>query len=704
MADKRTNEELFEEVFIPKTESVVDSSAVQASSSENVQLIQDVVPQVSLEESGVVEAPSQKARAFAGGLTFQFADELEAFAVSLLNDNVSYEEAKAEINKKVADYAQQNPKEAFGMELAGAFLPTLLSVFGGPGAWGASVTNIFRIGRSIFQSGSTGSKLSIGQTMNRAGLGSGTYSVGASDDKNIYDFGFGYIIGAPIAGAFVLGGNVVTGISTYVSHLGKRMFGDTASLAVRKELMKLMKQTGKSEDEVVVELMNGRLLTENQTLIELIKATIRGKGEAQDILESISKSRPKQTKTNVIDEMQSSTTGTNSDANLTKIWRESDDVIKKKEKKLYETVFGKKGGNPNLVKGNDQGLVNDLLSAAQTKGSGVFEELEGIYSFPGGKQLFERNKKTGVIKLLRQPTLEDAEITRRVLDELAYELFKDGKGTRGGHIADLATIIRDKLDIMSPKLAGVREQASIVRKGREAYDYGLGLLTGKKGNSAEDVELFISDFGDMPGVMNALRIGITQALKNKKGYQAIKDMANPETPLHDIIVKVLPKSQVEEIMAKINVAGNAAKLSGQLSSGFGPQTANQLQMSRIAGASGGRAGGMIVAITDGAIQYFKANRGLSQAQAKEYAEIITSKPENYAKLEKALIDDSSMGTFMKVLDSLVTGAAQTYGELRAKTGAAEINEMFDPGAASGIEGLMSLAGQKAFPLITGFQE
>jgi hypothetical protein len=257
---------------------------------------------------------------------------------------------------------------------------------------------------------------------------------------------------------------------------------------------------------------------------------------------------------------------------------------------------------------------------------------------------------------------------------------------------------------MSPKLAGVREQASIVRKGREAYDYGLGLLNAKKGNSAEDVQLFINDFGDVPGVMNALRIGITQALKNKKGYQAIKDMANPETPLHDIMNQVLPKSQVEEIMAKINVAGNAAKLSGQLSSGFGPQTANQLQMSRIAGASGGRAGGMIVAITDGAIQYFKANRGLSHQQAKEYAEIITTKPENYKKLEKALIDDSSMGTFMKVLDSLVTGAAQTYGDLRAKTGAAEVNEMFDLGASSGIEGLMSLAGQKAFPLITGFQE
>ena len=704
MADKRTNEELFEEVFIPKTESVVDSSAVQASSSENVQLIQDVVPQVSLEESGVVEAPSQKARAFAGGLTFQFADELEAFAVSLLNDNVSYEEAKAEINKKVADYAQQNPKEAFGMELAGAFLPTLLSVFGGPGAWGASVTNIFRIGRSIFQSGSTGSKLSIGQTMNRAGLGSGTYSVGASDDKNIYDFGFGYIIGAPIAGAFVLGGNVVTGISTYVSHLGKRMFGDTASLAVRKELMKLMKQTGKSEDEVVVELMNGRLLTENQTLIELIKATIRGKGEAQDILEDIAKTRPKITKTNVIDEMQSATTGTNSDANLTKIWRQNQTEIRKKEKELYDIVFGKKGGNPNLVKGGDNGIVNDLLSAAQMKGTGVFDELEKIYSSSGHLvPLFARNSN-GAIRILRQPSLEDAEVVRRTLAEVAYDLNKSGKGQAGGNIQALAESLRTKLDDMSPTLKVVREQAKIVRKGREAYDYGLGLLNAKKGNSAEDVQLFINDFGDVPGVMNALRIGITQALKNKKGYQSIKEMANPEMPLHDIMNQVLPKEQLAEIMAKMNVASNAAKVSPSLQGAFGSQTADKIQMSRIAGASGGREGGVIIAVVDGAIQYMKRTMGLSHKHAKEYAEIITTKPENYKALEKALIDDSSMGTFMKVLDSLITGSSKTYGEVRAKTGAAEINEMFDPGAASGVEGLMSLAGRKAFPLITGFKE
>jgi len=704
MADKRTDEELFDDVFTPSGSGVVDAATIQSSSQENVQMMQDLLPQVSLEDTGVVQADSQKFRSFAGGVTFQFADELEAYARSLMDDNVSYEQAKSEINKKVAAYAKQNPKEAFGMELAGAFLPTLLSVFGSPAAWGASVSNIFRLSRSVFQSGSTSGKLSIAQSMNRAGTSAGVYSVGASEDKNVYDFATGYIIGAPIAGGFVLGGNVVSGIATYVSTLGKRMYGDTASLAVRKELAKLMEQTGKSEDEVVVDLMNGRLMTENQTLVNLIKETVKGKGEAVDILEDIAKTRPKITKKNVIDEMQSATTGTNSDANLTKIWRQNQTEIRKKEKELYDIVFGKKGGNPNLVKGGDNGIVNDLLSAAQMKGTGVFDELEKIYSSSGHLvPLFAKNKQ-GVIRILRQPTLEDAEVVRRTLAEVAYDLNKSGKGQAGGNIQALAESLRTKLDDMSPTLKVVREQAKIVRKGREAYDYGLGLLNAKKGNSAEDVQLFINDFGDVPGVMNALRIGITQALKNKKGYQSIKEMANPEMPLHDIMNQVLPKEQLAEIMAKMNVASNAAKVSPALQGAFGSQTADKIQMSRIAGASGGREGGMIIAVVDGAIQYMKRTMGLSHKHAKEYAEIITTKPENYKALEKALIDDSSMGTFMKVLDSLITGSSKTYGEVRAKTGAAEINEMFDPGAASGVEGLMSLAGRKAFPLITGFKE
>ena len=718
MADTRTNVDIFSSILDAEDDEVIVSqerintinSPDFPTDDSNTQIFTESLPDEALQtQVDVTDVDKQKFRSAMGGLTFQFWDEIEAFAESIRpGSETTYEQAKAEINKKVALYAKAHPKEAFTMEIAGAAIPTLLSVFGGVPTMAATFGNIFRMSRSVFKPGTQSSRLSVGTRMNRAGIGAAAYSVGESEEKGFMDFVGGYAMGAPIAGGFILGGNVLSGISTYVSTLARQKFGEKTSKAVRKELNRLMEATGKSEDQVIVDLMNGQLLSENQTLVNLIKTTIQGKGKAQEVLDEIAKKRIGETKTNVIDDLQELATNTKSDASLTRIWKADQDVIRRKEKELYDTVFGKKGGNPNLVKGNDQGLIDDLLTAAQTKGSGVFEELEGIYSSSDYLvPLFAKNKQ-GVIRILRQPTLEDAEVIRRALDGLAYRLYrKEGKGLIAENIKALAESLRTKLDGMGEigaSLKAVREQARIVRKGREAYDYGLGLLTGKKGNSAEDVQLFISDFGDVPGVMNALRIGITQALKNKKGYQAIKDMANPETPLHDIIVKVLPKEQLAEIMAKMNVASNAAKVSPSLQGAFGSQTADKIQMSRIAGASGGREGGMIVAVVDGAIQYMKRTMGLSHKHAKEYAEIITTKPENYKALEKALIDDSSMGTFMKVLDSLITGSSKTYGEVRAKTGAAEINEMFDPGAASGVEGLMSLAGRKAFPLITGFKE
>jgi hypothetical protein len=711
----RTNLEIFSGIGVDdEKEVVVDSSLINTSTdfptdstnNANVNILSESLPiadnSLTVEHYG--EAESQKGRAFAGGLTFQFADELEAFAISLKDDGVSYEQAKAEINKKVAAYYQQNPKEAFGMELAGAFLPTVISLFGSPAAWGTTVSNIFRLGRSVFQSGSKTSKLSVAQTMNRSGIGAGTYSVGAAENKGVGDFATGYIIGAPIAGGFVLGGNVISGIATYVNALSKRM-GNTASLAVRKELNKLMELTGKTEDQVVVDLMNGRLLTENATLVELIKQTVKGKGTAQDILEDSAKMRPGKTKTDVINEMQLAQTGTKSDTNLTKVWNQSQAQIKKKENKLYETAFKDKNKRDiHLVKGQADNVVNDLLAAAQMKGTGVFDELEKIYSSSKSLVPLFTKDANGAIRMLRQPTLRDAEVIRRTLDEIAYDLNISGKGQAGSNIQALALDIRTKLDKFSPKLKSVRKKAHIVRKGREAYEYGLGLINAKKGNAPEDVQVFIDEFGKLPGVMNALRIGITQALKNKEGSGAIKKLADEDKNLYGIITQVLSKEQLATIMPKLQVAANAAKVSPSLQGSFGSQTADKIQMSRIAGASGGREGGLTVAIFDGAIQYMKRNMGLSAKHAKEYAEIITTNPENYKKLEKALIEDSSMDTFMKLLDSMITGVAATYGDLRAKTGATEVNEHFDPVGSSGIEGLMGLLGKKAFPMITGFQE
>ena len=722
MADNRTNIDIFSAIGEEEDEIVVNQERLSPdfpTDSLNAELLSQSLPSEALEtQVDLTDVDKQKFRTAMGGLTFQFWDEMEALAVSLVNDGVSYDQAKSEINNKVALYAKAHPKEAFGMEIAGAAIPTLLSVFGGPGTMAASFSNIFKIGRSVFKPGTQSSRLGAGTRINRSGLGAGTYAVGESEDKGFMDFAGGYAMGAAIGGGFVLGGNVLSGISTYVSTLARQTFGDQTSKKVRKELNRLMEQTGKSEDQVIVDLMNGQLLSENQTLVNLIKTTIQGKGKAQEVLDEIAKKRIGETKTNVIDELQTLTTGTKSDKSLTRIWKADQSVIKKKEKELYDTVFGKKGGNRNLVKGNDSGLIDDVLKAAQMKGSGVFEELETIYSTSGHLvPLFTKNKQ-GVVRMLRQPTIEDVEVVRRVLSEVAYDYNKSGKGGTGGNLQALETLIRGKLDDMSPGLAAVRERASTVRRAREAYDYGLGLLTGKKGNAPEDVEEFMIEFGNVPGVMNALRIGVTQALKNKEGSSAIKKMADPDSNLYTIIRKIIgdvPDGTIDdagnlafrktnkELLNVIDVGANTAKVSPSLQGAFGSQTQPLMQTSRIAGAAGNREGGLIVAATDFIFQHMRNNMGLSPQQADEYVKLITARPENVELLKKAFADNN-MGQLMKLVDSMITGVAGVAGDMRAKTGVSDIKDSVDPLGSSGIGGLMSLVGQNAVPLLTGYPQ
>ena len=550
-------------------------------------------------------------------------------------------------------------------------------------------------------------------TMAKSGTGAGVYSVGESDDKSLGDFGMGFIIGAPIAGSFVLGGNVVSGISTYVMHTAKRVFGGTTTeLTIRKELNKLMKESGKTADEVIVDLMNGKLMSENQTMVALIRETVKGKGKAPDILKSIHLgkkaegdidaivSRPAQTRRDVIDAMQSDTTATRVDDNLIKVWNADQAVIKQKESELYNLVFKNKGGNPNLVKGNDNGMLMDMLEAAQMKGSGVFEALEQIYgSSKNLVPLFTRNKN-GVVRMLRQPKLEDVEVVRRTLSETAFEFNKAGKGQVGGNLQILAESLRNKLDnygAVGASLKAVRQQASDVRRGREAYDYGKGILTNKEMNSAEAVEAWLDTEirgvmnRDVPGVMNALRIGVTQALKNQKDSKGLRDIADMDGRLQQIMRQLLPKDKVDDTMDLIDTASDASKIAPQYSGNYNSQSIEKAQAANIAGRNS--EGGLQLnpgAIFSMVTNYIRRDGGLSPEQAEEYARLVTTNPENYKILEDAIVKDSSMGLFNKLLDSMITGASQVGGDVVAKEGASEINQTFDPVGSSGIEGLLGM--------------
>ena len=216
-------------------------------------------------------------------------------------------------------------------------------------------------------------------------------------------------------------------------------------------------------------------------------------------------------------------------------------------------------------------------------------------------------------------------------------------------------------------------------------------------NSAEAVEAWLDTEvrgvmnRDVPGVMNALRIGVTQALKNQKDSKGLRDIADMDGRLQQIMRQLLPKDKRDATMDLIDTASDASKIAPQYSGNYNSQSIEKAQAANIAGRNS--EGGL--QLNPGAIfgmitNYIRKDGGLSPEQAEEYARLVTTNPENYKILEDAIVKDSSMGLFNRLLDSMITGASQVGGDVVAKEGASEINQTFDPVGSSGIEGLLGM--------------
>lgn len=121
-------------------------------------------------------------RAGAQGLTFGFADEIEAAVRAALDSGKTYAETVREVRGKIDDFRKRNPGAAYGTEIGAAILPTIAANFI-PGL-GQTVT----AGR-------------VSQLARSAGLGSGgqrAAQVGATSAAQGGIYGFGAAEGNPI--------------------------------------------------------------------------------------------------------------------------------------------------------------------------------------------------------------------------------------------------------------------------------------------------------------------------------------------------------------------------------------------------------------------------------------------------------------------------------------------------------------------------
>lgn len=102
----------------------------------------DAAPETEQAASG--SALTDYSRAAFQGISFGFADEIEAAVRSAFDSGKSYAEVVKDVRGQIESFRQRNPAAAYGTEIAGAILPTIAAQFipGGQTAIAATGTKI----------------------------------------------------------------------------------------------------------------------------------------------------------------------------------------------------------------------------------------------------------------------------------------------------------------------------------------------------------------------------------------------------------------------------------------------------------------------------------------------------------------------------------------------------------------------------------
>ena len=661
----------------------------------------------------MVEKPSQLGRFAAQGATFGFADEIEAMAQSMFDQDVDYTTARNEIRRKMAEYAEENGGKALAAEFAGAIPGTIAAIFGGPTSWTAALANITRMaktGKSLFKAGET--TKSIVNAANKSGLATMGYSIGANEkemfgeDANlsgyVEDAASGYGFGATLGGGIAALAKVFSPI--VVKQIEKMRKGtDGMSKAVRKELQRMVEKTGLTEEQIIKKVADGEIIAENETLKEWIKQTMRMSdsglpqktlmdtmtgtpntpailNDAGEVIEEATKgtpSRGKVTADQLKDTMQQSIGQGSGDVNLMKLHLLKDNEFRQVERVKYDKIF--KENNVEL----DNATTGQVLRTIQSFEDGA-KDINAMFKANGNLVPFYKIQSNGSIKLVRQPTVQDAELIYRSIRDKTDELYRSGKGNLAKAFQNVQDDLKAQLDIFSPELQAVRLEAYQLRVARDGYDYGQKLLTQKP----EDLAMVLERHSDVPNFMQSLRDGFLVTLKNKDQAANFRKIADDRTNLQKIIYSIFPEEDVDMIINKANIASQANAAQGYLSGQAGSPT-NPMQMMAQDIAQNSAVSGGDVSQVIRPLYKMLNDASIPEAQAMQIVETITQT--NPDLVREALVDANAMNALQKLVDAFIMQIGDKGGEAFAKVKGTDINQATQPLASTipAMQGLLS---------------
>jgi len=220
----------------------------------------------------------QRIRKTIQGLTFGGGEEAEAALRSipsfLTGDfGPTYEATVQDLRNKLAAYEEEYPIESMAYEIGGAVVPTVAGTIltGGGGAAPATASLATRLAanpamRTFLQSYAPSLLRGAGISATEAGLYEfGTGEGGVSERlKGVPEAA---VIGGVLGPVFQLGGRALGAGLGSITNKAKNLFGAQASNAVEAELQRIVRESGRSTDEILDAVARG------ETLVEISETT-----------------------------------------------------------------------------------------------------------------------------------------------------------------------------------------------------------------------------------------------------------------------------------------------------------------------------------------------------------------------------------------------------------------------------------------------
>lgn len=598
--------------------------------------------------------PTQRVRTAAQGLTLGFGDEIEAFLRNPLNSE-RRAETLADIRGGISDYQEARPYESLSYELGGAALPALAS-FGATAPATAVATGGRVASRLVpkFLSGA-GFAPSVGRAAGggaatgaayEAGTGEGGLAARAADA--LTGVGPGAVGGA--VGRAVLT-PVLRGASSLVN-VARQRLGGKGGRAVTAELRRLAAETNKSLDEIADDLIQGRIMAENSTLNDAVRALARTVGgPAQAQMREGLENRAQMTFTEAGDALRAGLSD-EADPNILRAVRRDEAAARKAEDEAYAQF---ETGSVNLdVQREIARVVNVVPSAA--------DDIQAALRARGAEPLFEM--VDGAPLFSRAPTPMEAEIIRRSINDSATAAFKSSRGVVGTAFSGVEAGLRQQLDASIPGLGDVRTGAALLRAGRDAFEAGQKAIRA----GADQVQI---DFAELSSeeAISAYRAGFMDELRKRfRGQQpasVVAQLNSDQKNLGQILRVVFPEESLDDVVRRLDIAEQSQTIKnyalGQSATAPTQAAAARAGSAISPAALASAASGNIFEMASALQRFFPTrNTGLTDAQNMEVVNVLLS--ENPEFVRRAMADSSGWGmldrAFAQVAERIALGGSR----------------------------------------------